>query len=849
MENVHLISPQMTRSSTSLAAIAALALFAAGCRPEAQTAPRPTAAAGAAAGDSARRGPGAAGAAAPRPYNRVVTDEAETRPGLFTTHRIEDKLLYEIPREALDRDMLLVTQIARTTLNVGYGGQALDNRVVRWERRGNQILLRDIRYDIVADPETPVYKAVEAANYSPIIASFNVEAYGEDSAAVIDVTRLFTNPPSEFSPVQRIRGQVDNARSFLENVASFPTNVEVRATVTINVPQSPAGQTQQRSPFGPAALPPGAASVLMHYSMVELPVEPMMPRVADDRVGFFTVSQLDFSRPEHRSERRRYITRYKLEKRNPNAAMSEPVEPIVYWVDPATPEWLVPYVKAGIEQWQPAFEAAGFTNGIVARDAPDPSVDPDWSPEDARYSVIRWLPSTTENAVGPHVHDPRSGQIIEADVQMYHNIMNLQRSWYWTQVGAVDPRARTLPLPDSLMGELVQYVVAHEVGHTLGLQHNMKASSTYPVDSIRSVSFLRRMNGHTPTLMDYSRFNYVAQPEDSIPPELLIPQIGPYDKFAIMWGYSPIPAAFTPDAELPTLDRWARMQDTASYLRFSTRGAGSADPGSITEAVGDHDAVYATELGLRNIKRLVPMLLPAAEKPGESYETVTELYGRLVGQWGTELRHVAVIPGGVETQERYGTGQRFTPLPRERQQRAVRFLQENAFTTPDYLLQADILRRISPDGATSRVSSAQSNVLNLLLADDRIQRLVEFELIEGPRDAYPVTTFLGDVRNGIFSELRAGTITVDPVRRQLQRNYVAAMARKISPPPVSAAAAAFGQTAPTPGSNDVRALARGELITLDEQLRTAIGRTNQRVTRLHFQDLRKEIEKALFPGS
>lgn len=841
----------MTRSLKSLAALTALALLASGCRAEPETAPRPTAAAGAAAaGDSARRGPGATGAAAPRPYNRVVTSEAETRPGLFTTHRIDDKLLYEIPREALNRDMLLVTQIAQTTLNVGYGGQALDNRVIRWERRGNQIMLRDVRYDIVADPSTAVYGAVEAANYAPIIAMFNVEAYGQDSAAVIDVTRLFTNPPIEFSPVQRIRGTVDNTRSYLERVASFPTNVEVRTTVTINVPQPPAGQSQQPgSPFGPARVPPGAASVQMHYSMVELPEKPMTPRLADDRVGFFTVSHIDFSRPEHRSERRRFITRYKLEKKNPNAAMSEPVEPIVYWVDPATPEWLVPYVKAGIEQWQPAFEAAGFINGIVAREAPSPEEDPDWSPEDARYSVVRWLPSTTENAMGPHVNDPRSGQIIEADVQMYHNVMNLLRSWYWVQVGALDPRARTLPLPDSLMGELVQYVVAHEVGHTLGLQHNMKASSAYPVDSIRNVDFLRRMGGHTPTLMDYSRFNYVAQPEDSIPVDLLIPQIGPYDKFAIMWGYSPIPGASTPDAERPTLDRWARMQDTATYLRFSTRGAGSADPGSLTEAVGDHDAVYATELGLRNIKRLVPMLIPATEKPGESYETLTEMYGRLIGQWGTEMRHVATIPGGVETQERYGTGERFTPLPRARQERAVRFLHENAFATPSYLMPANVLRRISPDGAITRVTNAQSGVLNLLLADDRIQRLVEFELIDGGRNAYPVTSFLADVRNGIFSELRAGTISVDPVRRQLQRNYVAAMARKISPPSSGGGASAFGQAAPAPGSSDVRALARGELITLDEQLRTAIGRTNERVTRLHLLDLRKEIERALYPGS
>lgn len=834
----------MLRSTSSLLAAAALATLVAGCRTAPETTPRPaTANAAAGASDTTRRPTG--GAPAPRPYNRVVTSDADTKDGLFKTHMFTDRLLYEIPREALNRDMLLVTQIAQTTLGVGYGGQALNNRVIRWERRGNQVLLRDMRYGIVADSGTAIYDAVAAANYSPIIASFNVEAWSADSAAVVDVTRLFTNPPTEFSPTRRIRGQVDNARSYLERVATFPENVEVRATVTINVPQ-PTGSQQPSSPFGQAQVPPGAASVLMHYSMVQLPVVPMMPRLADSRVGYFSVNQVDFSRPEHRSERRTYITRYKLEKRNPNAEISEPVEPIVYYVDPATPEWLVPYVKAGIEQWQPAFEAAGFRNAIIAREAPSPEVDPDWSAEDARYSVVRWLPSTIENAVGPHVHDPRSGQIIEADVQMYHNVMNLLRDWYWVQVGPLDPRAQVLPLPDSLMGELVQYVVAHEVGHTLGLPHNMKASSTYPVDSLRSASFLRRMNGHTPTLMDYSRFNYVAQPEDSIPVNLLIPQIGPYDKFAIMWGYKPVPSARTPDEERPTLDQWARMQDTASYLRFSTSGAGSSDPGSLTEAVGDSDAVRATELGLRNIRRLIPMLLPATEKPGESYEQLSNVYGRVVNQWATELRHVAAIVGGVETQERYGTGVRFEALPRDRQVQAVRFLNENAFATPDYLMDAAVLNRIAPAGGISRISSAQSGILNTLLADDRIARLVEFEHMNGARNSYSATAFLEDVRNGVFSELRSGSVQVDAVRRQLQRNYVSAMGRKVSPPATTGAGAG---AAAQPGSSDVRALARGELVSLDAQLRNAVGRAADRATRLHLEDLRKEIEGILDTGS
>src|SRR6185295_12264490 len=337
----------------------------------------------------------------------------------------------------------------------------------------------------------------------------------------------------------------------------------------------------------------------------------------------------DYGLPDHRAKQRTFITRYRLEKRNPNAEISEPVKPIVYYVDPATPRQWVSYVKKGIEDWQPAFEAAGFRSAIVAREAP--ADDPDWSAEEARYSVIKWLPSTTENAQGPHVHDPRSGEILEADVQVFHNVQNLAKNWYFVQVGPLDPRAKRLPLPDDLMGELIRYVVAHEVGHTLGFQHNMKASAMYSVEQVRDKNWVRE-NGHTPTLMDYSRFNYVAQPEDGIAPADLIPKIGPYDKWATMWGYKPIPGARTPEDERAMLDSWARQQDQTPWLRFSTAQAGTSDPNNQTEAVGDADAVKATTLGLKNLERVSAMLLPATTtKPGETYEELAEVYGRMLG--------------------------------------------------------------------------------------------------------------------------------------------------------------------------------------------------------------------------
>ena len=310
----------------------------------------------------------------------------------------------------------------------------------------------------------------------------------------------------------------------------------------------------------------------MHYSMVKLPEKPMMPRLFDERVGYFTVRQTDYGQDEHRAPERRYITRWRLEKKDPNAALSEPVKPIVYYVDPATPTKWVPYIKTGIENWQPAFEAAGFKNAIIAKEAPSQEQDPDWSPEDARYSVIRWLPSTIENASGPHVTDPRTGEILESDIQYYHNVMNLSRDWYFLQVGPLDPRAQKLPLPDDLMGTLVEYVVAHEVGHTLGFQHNMKASATYPAEKVRDKEWLKTM-GHTPTLMDYSRFNYVAQPEDKIDParsdsrHRAIRQVG--DDVGLQADSR---RASTPDEEKKTLDEWARAQDKTPWLRFSTAG-------------------------------------------------------------------------------------------------------------------------------------------------------------------------------------------------------------------------------------------------------------------------------------
>lgn len=776
-----------------------------------------------------------------RPYERVITKDAVSKTGIFSVHRIKDRLFYEIPTQALGREFLWVSQIKSTTLGAGQGGQAAGNRVVRWERRGDRVFLRSVSYAIRADASAPIARAVRDANYDPIVMSFNIEALGKGDAPVIEVTRLFTTDVPEFSGRTRVRARTfDASRSFVERATAFPENIEVESIQTYNnPPDDGGGRGATPAPGGGrgAAPPrPGSASVVMHYSMVLLPEKPMQPRLFDDRVGYFSTGTIDYSQDEHKAPARRFITRYRLEKKDPNAALSEPVKPIVYWVDPATPTRWVQYVKKGIEDWQPAFEAAGFKNGIIAKEAPSPSVDPDWSPEDARYSVIRWLPSTTENASGPHIHDPRSGEIIESDIQFHHNVMNLTRDWYFVQVGPLDPRAKTLPLPDDLMGKLIQYVVAHEVGHTLGFQHNMKASSMYPAAKIRDPQFLKAY-GHTPTLMDYSRFNYVVQPEDKVDPADLFPKVGEYDKWATMWGYKPIPSAKSAEEEKATLDRWAREQDTKPQLRFSTAGSRGADPGELTEAVGDEDAVASTALGLKNLERVAAMLIPATTtKPGDSFADLEALYGRMLGQWATELSHVAQIVGGFHSQTKNvgQQGVRFTPIARDRQQRAVQFLNAQAFRTPSFLIKPDILRRIEPVGVLDRIEAGQRRVLNSLLSTARVNRLVEQETLDGAA-AYQATDFLADVRKGIWSEVYGdGAPVVDAYRRNLQRAYIETLGDRIN-----------GRAAT---ADDARAFFRGELKTLDADLKNALARSTDRATRMHIEDIQNQIAHALDPA-
>jgi hypothetical protein len=763
---------------------------------------------------------------------------------VFIVHRIGEKVFYEIPAAMFGRQFLLVADQRGTVRGIRYAGEEISNRIVMWERMGNKVFLRIVSYAMRADSTHPVARAVRLSNIAPIIMSFDVAAWHTpDSNAVIETTKLFTTDVQELNVRQlglRVR-RMDPSRSVVERARSFPRNVEVSALQTFEVDSVP----------GPAGAPPNRSlnsiTMLMNYSMVLLPDHPMMARLCDDRVGYFNLSFENYDDDRVTGPRRCFIQRYRLEPKDPNAAVSDPVQPIVWWIDPATPAKWVPWLIKGVEMWEPVFRAAGFSNAIVAKVAP--LDDPNFDLDDAQNSTIRWLPSTIENAYGPRLSDPRSGEILNANIGFYHNITSLVEAWYWTQAGAADPRARRLPFPDSLMGLMVAYVATHEVGHSLGLRHNMVASTYYPVDSLRSKSFTCRMQGTSPSIMDYARYNYVAQPGDSA---CLMQGIGPYDFFAIDWGYRRIPTAPSPDAERPLLDSLARMQDANPYDRWIGDGE-PVDPRIITEALGD-DPVKASGYGVRNIKRLVPMLIPATtEDRLDNYDRLSDMYGELIAQWAREMNHVAVVVGGVYQFTKYAsqTGQVYQPVPRAKQAEAVQFLNENVFTTPSYFFDREILRRIEPTGFVERVRQRQTAVLNVLFQDTRLSRLAEQGATQPAGGAYTIADLFGDVRRGVFSELAGGSVRVDEYRRNMQRAFVDQMDRLISTPLVTPLPPNFtpfpGFTPPAPRPADARAQARLELTELQSTLRLAASRAGDRATRAHLVDLQARIDQILNP--
>jgi hypothetical protein len=851
-----------------LAALAALPLAPLAAQPPttppttpAQTPP----AGGGATGGAAAGAPGAqAPRRAPRPYGQVVTSRAVTDAGGITVHRVDDRWLFEVPDSLLARDFLLVSRVAGVPSNFdGFvsAGTSVEDRVVRWERTGDRLVLRSIGFDAVADDSLPIALSVASNNVGPILAAFPVQAFGRangrDSAtAVVDVTDFFagdTPAIAGLTAAQRRQYQVrrlDPARSYVNTVRSFPMNVEVRHTQTFDAAEPPSDRSG------------GALTLEMRQSLVLLPRTPMRPRYADARVGFFAVERVNYGLDEQKAASQRFIRRWRLEPKDTAAYLRgelvEPVKPIVYYLDPATPAKWRPYVRQGIQDWQKAFEAAGFKNAILAKDPPSRAEDPEWDPEDIRYSVVRWTASLVRNAVGPSTSDPRTGEIIESDITWYHNHMRSYRNRLMVETGAANPAARTLEIPEELMGETMRQVITHEVGHAIGLPHNMVASSAFPVDSLRRASFVRRY-GVSATIMDYARQNYVAQPGDGLAPKDFIRRLGPYDDFVINWGYRALPQARTPEDERATLHGWLMQQRGPMAYRYVPQQLSGIDPRSQTEDLGD-DAVRAGTYAVANLRRVIPSLVEWTTKPGEDYEDLAELYGEAMRMWTTYMNHAVTAIGGVEVDARTAdqAGPAFRPVPRARQRAAVEFLADQVLRTPAWLAPEAILSRIGPQAGASSVANAQAAVLTQMLSAARLARLADAEA-RTPDAAYEPTTYLADVRRALWGAAPSPAAP-DANRRALQRVHVERLGVLVAPPAAPAGGPGAGGgggggpaqqppallAPPAVPRTDLPALARGELRTLRDTARRSAAMSTG-MARAHWQDMADRVDAILDP--
>ncbi|PST81922.1 hypothetical protein C7T94_17155 [Pedobacter yulinensis] len=822
--------------------------------------------------DSVRRSPGttfgmpgATQRAQPKPYESVITNKALTRKGMITSHKVEDKFYFEIPDSILNRDILVVSRISKAGAEVraasGYAGDDIGSRVIRFEKApNNRVFMRKMSFRTYsADSTADMYQSLQRSNVQAIAAAFNVAAYTPSkNGSVIDMTDYLNQDNDIFffaSPMYKTRfrlGAQQSDRSYIQNVRSFPMNVEI-STVKTYALTAPSA-----SPFGGGGASPmasmvsGSNTVELNSSMVLLPKVPMKPRYFDPRVGYFTVGYTDFDQNPQGVKEVELVKRWRLEPKAADLArykrgeLVEPVKPIVFYIDPATPKKWVPYLIAGVNDWQKAFEKAGFKNAIIGKMAPTAKEDSTWSLDDARHSAIVYKPSEIPNASGPSIADPRSGEIMESHINWYHNVMKLVHDWYMIQTAAVDPRARKMTFSDELMGDLIRFVSSHEVGHTLGLRHNYGSSSTVDVEKLRDKAWVEA-NGHTPSIMDYARFNYVAQPEDKISKKGLYPRIGDYDLWAIEWGYKLLPGKGGA-AEIAELNKMTLTAAQNPRLWFGTE-TNPDDPRSQNEDLSGN-AMKASTYGIKNLKVILKGLPEWTRESNEGYENLSNMYGQLTTQFGRYMGHVSKNIGGImetpKTVEQSGAVYVRTPAASQRE--AMAFLNENLFRTPTWMLDQAVLDQID-ENPLEVVGKLQNATLNRLVSSYTILKLVSAEAADGGK-AYKATDMLGDLNNYIFTELNSNQ-DIDVYRRNLQKMYVDKLISIVKPAPaLQASAVSMGRgssAAPraiTASSSDVISVVKGQLRELQTKLKNGSAAASG-MAKYHLEDLSDRIESAL----